>query len=109
MHTLNPKEILDYLSDKPYVVEEMKTIHFSADFHHSHTKIIEICNRPTTPEEHDDWLVKEVINKYVQRKHTLYIMGDVSMAKKSEADKFVDRLNGNKVLILGNHDKNLEH
>ena len=110
MSTLkNPKDILDYLSGKPYVVEEMKTIWFTSDLHAHHNKIIEICKRPTTPEEHNDWLVKEVINKYVQRKHSLYILGDVSMAKKSEAEKFIDRLNGNKHLILGNHDKQIHN
>lgn len=57
---------------------------------------------------HDEWLVKEVFNKWVKSKHTVFILGDLSLAKRIYAEKFVDRLNGNKFLILGNHDKNLD-
>ena len=31
------------------------------------------------------------------------------MMKRKEAEKFIDRLNGNKFLILGNHDKNIHN
>jgi len=57
---------------------------------------------------HDEWLVKEVFNKYIKRNHSVYILGDLSMAKRQEAEKFIDRLNGDKFLILGNHDKNID-
>jgi calcineurin-like phosphoesterase family protein len=56
---------------------------------------------------HDEWLVREVFNKWVGKRDTVFILGDLSMAKRSEAEKFIDRLNGNKFLILGNHDKNI--
>jgi len=106
----------------------METIWFTADLHHGHPKIINICNRPvsvylegveqdlknrlyrdTLDIAHTEWLVKEVINKWVDKKHTLYLLGDVSMAKRTEAEKFIDRLNGNKFLIIGNHDKNIQN
>lgn len=58
---------------------------------------------------HDQWLVKEVFNKWVGKKDTVYILGDLSLAKRIEAEKFIDRLNGNKTLILGNHDKNIKN
>jgi|GEM_PF-590371 len=58
---------------------------------------------------HDQWLVKEVFNKWVGKKDTVFILGDLSMAKRQEAEKFVDRLNGNKTLILGNHDENIKN
>ncbi len=57
---------------------------------------------------HDQWLVKEIFNAWVKPKHTVFILGDLSLAKRQDAEKFVDRLNGNKFLILGNHDKNLD-
>jgi calcineurin-like phosphoesterase family protein len=56
---------------------------------------------------HDQWLVKEIFNKWVKQKHQVFILGDLSLAKKPEAEKFVDRLNGDKFLILGNHDESL--
>jgi len=93
----------------PEIKAEMEHIWFTADLHHGHPKIVDICNRPTTREEHDEWLLREVFNKYVQKKDEVYILGDVSMAKRAEAQKWVARLNGNKHLILGNHDKSVEH
>lgn len=102
------QKILDEVESNPSIKEEMQKIHFTADLHHSHPKIVNICNRPTTVEEHDEWLIKEIFNKYVQRKDTVFILGDLSLARRPEAEKFIDRLNGNKFLILGNHDKNID-
>ena len=89
--------------------KEMEKIHFTADLHHGHDKIIDICSRPISKEEHEEWLVKEVINKWVGKKDQLYILGDLSMSKRKLAEKFIDRLNGNKFLIVGNHDKNIKN
>lgn len=124
----------------PECIQEMQRIHFCADLHAGHPKIVGICNRPLQLEQkmvdeikekhkddpewvmiqdpewkqlmnpiHDEWLIKEVFNKYVQKKDEVYILGDVSLAKRNEAEKFVARLNGNKHLITGNHDKNVSH
>jgi len=124
------QDILDKIT--PDIKKEMESIHFTADLHAQHAKIVDISNRPVylTPTQlidvkqkdvsdpiyktlinkaHDEWLVREVINKYVDKKHDLYILGDVTMANKIASDKFLDRLNGNKRLIIGNHDKNITH
>jgi len=121
-------DILDKITSE--IQKEMEKIWFTADLHHGHPKIVEICNRPVYIDKkefkgpslisnleykdllnyrHNEWLIKDVINKYVNNKDQLYILGDISMAKRTEAEKFVDRLNGNKFLILGNHDKNLKN
>lgn len=117
------KDIIENIT--PEIREEMETIWFTADLHQGHPKIINICNRPVyidykgekniknrdykylLMKTHDEWLVKEVFNKYVLPKHAVFILGDLSLAKKLEAEKFIDRLNGNKFLILGNHDANI--
>lgn len=99
------KDIVDKLDSQ--LIAEMQKIWFTADLHHSHTKIVDICNRPISKEEHDEWLLKEVFNKYVQKKDEVYILGDVSFAKRKDAEKWVARLNGNKHLIVGNHDKSV--
>ena len=124
------RDILDKIT--PEIRKEMESIWFTADLHAQHPKVVEICNRPvylTSTQlidvkqkdvsdpmyknliniTHNEWLVKEVINKYVRNKDDLYILGDVTMANKIASDKFLDRLNGNKRLILGNHDKNIKH
>jgi calcineurin-like phosphoesterase family protein len=103
----NIQNIIDRIT--PEIQKDMESLHFCADLHHGHPKIIDICKRPVTKEEHDNWLINEVINKWVKRNHTLYLAGDVSMAKREEAEKFLDKLNGSKFLILGNHDKNINN
>lgn len=92
----------------PEIIREMEQIHFVADLHHGHPKIVDICNRPISHEDHDEWLLKEVFNKYIQKKHEVYILGDVSLAKRKDAEKWVARMNGNKHLITGNHDKSVD-
>jgi calcineurin-like phosphoesterase family protein len=101
------KDILDKLDDN--LIKEMQHIWFTADLHAQHPKMVDICNRPTTREEHDEWLLKEVFNKYVEKKDEVYIIGDISLGKRKDAEKWIARMNGNKHLILGNHDKNISH
>lgn len=132
------KKILEKIT--PEIQKDMESIWFTADLHHGHPKIIDICNRPVYLDRkimdelkkkninnpkynvykdkeyeklidplHNEWLVREVINKWVSKKDTLFFIGDLSMAKRSVAEKFIDRLNGNKFLIIGNHDKNIKN
>jgi calcineurin-like phosphoesterase family protein len=58
-------DILDKLT--PDAIKEMQRIWFTADLHAQHPKMVDICNRPTTREEQDEWLLKEVFNKHVQK------------------------------------------
>ena len=94
------------------VKDEMRSIWFSADQHHGHKSMAankwDDINRPTTKDEHDQWLVDQ-INSRVKRKDKLYLIGDVSLATRKEAEKFLHKLNGHKTLIYGNHDKNIKN
>jgi calcineurin-like phosphoesterase family protein len=124
------KNIVEYIGTMPDCIETMKKIHFCADLHYGHSKIINICNRPVylmdqelwdiplvqrninnkwykerIDKAHEDWLVKDVWNKWIKKKDTVYILGDLSFANKVNTEKFVNRLNGEKFMILGNHDK----
>lgn len=52
---------------------------------------------------HDEHLIKQW-NSVVSKRDTTYILGDVTM----ETDKWyyqLDRLNGRKIVVLGNHDR----
>lgn len=51
---------------------------------------------------HDDYLIKEW-NKVVNKKDLTYILGDVTM-EKSEHYHLLDKLNGRKIVVMGNHD-----
>ena len=82
--------------------EEAKHIFFTADLHLLHPKIVDICNRPTTINEHDEWVIDR-INSVVGKKDELYILGDVSMASKEKTDKLLQKIHGDKKLIIFIH------
>lgn len=54
-------------------------------------------------EEHDEFLI-EGWNKQVSKRDTTYIVGDVTMEKAAHYYK-LNRLNGRKIVVLGNHDR----
>ena len=82
-------------------------IWFTADIHWLHPKIVSICDRPTTVEEHDEWIL-ERINSVVGKRDQLFILGDISMANRDKTEKLLNRLHGNKTLIIGNHDESIK-
>lgn len=87
--------------------EEAKHIWFTSDLHLLHPKIVNICNRPTTIEDHDQWLIDH-INSVVNKRDELYILGDISMANREKTEKLLDKINGKKFLIEGNHDNSIK-
>jgi len=86
---------------------DIKRIWFTADLHLLHPKIVEICSRPTSIEEHDEWIISR-INEKVGKQDQLYILGDVSMGSKKNTEPLIMKIKcKNKFLIIGNHDNNL--
>lgn len=84
-------------------------IWFTADWHFFHDRILDF--HPKRKEIFGNNM-KEVTEKMIQKwnsridKHdTVYILGDFAFGTTDEKRKLFQRLNGNKVLILGNHDK----
>jgi calcineurin-like phosphoesterase family protein len=54
--------------------------------------------------KHDEWLIK-LWNSKIGKKDFVYILGDFSMGNKENTKRILEKLNGRKFLILGNHDK----
>lgn len=79
--------------------------YFTADPHYYHDPIIEMCKRPYKSGHH---MHKDMIRKFNERvspNDDVYIIGDLSPSKDKEPiRRIVHKLNGNKHLILGNHD-----
>lgn len=88
----------------------MSTFYIS-DLHFCHKNIIDFCNRPylTVEEMNEDLVAKW--NSVVTPNDVVRILGDVAFPKSQEdienTIKLVKRLNGNKTLIIGNHDHKL--
>lgn len=77
---------------------------FTSDLHFGHANIIQFCDRPwDTVAEMNEGLVARW-NAVVRHSDTVYVLGDFTMNMK-DMETYTPRLNGLKVLIVGNHDK----
>jgi calcineurin-like phosphoesterase family protein len=77
---------------------------YIADTHFGHEAILGLCNRPfNSIREMDDYLV-DAWNSVVRSTDFVYHLGDFSFGSYAHARQIFHRLNGNKFLILGNHD-----
>ena len=75
-----------------------------ADTHFGHENIIKYCNRPfKTVKEIDEKMIKNW-NETVTNKDVVIHLGDFGLGSKEYISSIVKRLNGKKILIMGNHD-----
>lgn len=77
------------------------SIWFTSDTHFGHKRIIELANRPFTSVEEMDEKMIERWNWRVGRGDIVYHLGDFAFADHTP---YLRRLNGQKWLVLGNHD-----
>lgn len=77
---------------------------FVSDTHFYHKAIISFCHRPyaTVEEMNEDLIAKW--NSVVGNKDRVFHLGDFSWGNFEKTKAVFDRLNGQKHLILGNHD-----
>jgi calcineurin-like phosphoesterase family protein len=80
----------------------MSIVRFIADLHLGHTNMATRRGFATV-EEHDEHIIASW-NSVVDKRDVTYILGDVTMEKKSSY-ALLDRLNGVKHVVLGNHDR----
>ena len=81
-------------------------IYLTSDLHFGHKNIIKLTNRPFSDvHEMNETLIKNW-NNTIKPQDTIYILGDLCFKMSlEESHKIIQRLNGKKVLIRGNHDK----
>ena len=81
----------------------VRVVYYTSDLHFGHARIIELCSRPfENVTEMDEALIANW-NRKVKQKDTVYIVGDIIWDKK-RVGEYIERLNGTKILIPGNHD-----
>lgn len=79
-------------------------IYLTSDLHFNHKNIMLYENRPfESVEAMNEGLIKRW-NAVVQPEDIVINLGDVALGRFSEVPDLVSRLNGHKILILGNHD-----
>jgi calcineurin-like phosphoesterase family protein len=77
---------------------------FISDPHFFHKKIIEYCHRPFSSVEEMNEAMIENYNKVVKSSDHVLWCGDSFFGGNEKSRKIMDRLNGKKSLVLGNHD-----
>lgn len=79
-------------------------IYFTSDLHLGHNKDFLYKVRGfNSIEEHDETIVKN-INSIVSDEDELYILGDLILNNQEKGLKLLKQINGQKTVILGNHD-----
>lgn len=79
-------------------------VFFTSDTHFGHSKIIDYCKRPfSSIEEHDKTLIQNW-NNVVGQDDTVFHLGDFAYGNSQFISNIIKQLNGNIILIKGNHD-----
>lgn len=79
-----------------------KSIYFIGDLHLDHKGILNFCrSHYSTVEDMNEGMI-DLWNMDVKKKDITWVLGDVAFSPESL--KLLDRMNGEKRLIMGNHD-----
>lgn len=102
------RELLPEVVDNKLDINKYKHIWFTSDTHFGHINIMQYEHRYTKMnvkniEEHDRVLIDNWNNK-VGKNDLIFILGDFSFRNAEETMEILNKLNGDKILIEGNHD-----
>ena len=88
----------------------MNKTYFTSDLHFGHENVIRFDNRPfETVDEMDAELIRKW-NAKVDRDDLVYVLGDmIWKTKNGTAEDLIHNLNGQIILIRGNHDRFLSN
>lgn len=80
-------------------------IYVTSDWHFNHTNILRYC-RPQFKDinEHNEHIIAQH-NAIVQKDDLVYMLGDVGFTPATDLAPLVRRINGRKILLIGNHDR----
>lgn len=88
----------------------MSNIFFASDHHFHHKNILTFKNQDGTPlrvfddVDHMNEHMVYCHNRVVKPSDKVYFLGDVSMSRNAKGLEILGRMNGEKVLVKGNHD-----
>jgi len=86
---------------------QRKPIFFTSDWHLGHKNSILFDNRPFRDITHMHKSLIKSYNACVPKHGICYFLGDVGLCNNEIMKPIFDKLNGTKVLVLGNHDKGI--
>jgi calcineurin-like phosphoesterase family protein len=85
--------------------KEMSRVWIISDTHFSHQNIIKYTNRPFEDAEKMNKQLIKNWNLLIKSDDMVYHLGDFAFGDKRSVENILRRLNGRKILILGNHDR----
>lgn len=77
---------------------------FTSDTHFGHANIIKYANRPFVDVPHMNEALIENWNAVIGPDDEVFHLGDVALGPKESWDSIFPRLQGYKILVIGNHD-----
>jgi len=83
----------------------MAKVFFTSDHHFGHKQIINFESRPFTGVAEMNEKMIESWNAVVGKDDQVFHLGDFSFLNKEATHEILSRLNGYKILIMGNHDR----
>jgi len=83
----------------------MSVKRYISDWHYGHKNAIRFDNRPFLSLEEMNAALIERWNSVVEPGDVTYILGDMFWCGPSEAIPVMEKLNGTKILVRGNHDR----
>lgn len=84
----------------------VRHIFITSDWHCFHKNILIYDNRPFKDIDHMHEVLINNYNNSVRGVNDIcYFLGDMGLTKGNDLGKVINRLNGKKILIMGNHDK----
>jgi calcineurin-like phosphoesterase family protein len=78
---------------------------FTSDLHFGHANVIQYAGRPFKDAHEMNEALVANWNAVVQPDDEVYVVGDFALCRKEEAARLAERLNGQKYLVRGNHDR----
>lgn len=85
-----------------------RNIFFSSDWHIGHESVLKYDSRPFTDINHMSRVLINNYNSVVPDDGLCYLLGDMGLCSNDTLKKVISKLNGTKVLILGNHDGGIQ-
>ena len=89
-------------------VEYFKKTWFTSDWHVGHNNVLNFCKETRGHLKDLDHMHTVLINNYnsmVKPEDTCYFLGDFAFKGMEYGQKVLERMNGKKILVRGNHDK----
>ena len=79
-------------------------VYVISDTHFGHANIIKYCDRPFNDADQMDSMLIKNWNEIITPDDIVWHLGDFALKNKEKTINYFRRLNGRKMLVLGNHD-----